>query len=98
MIQFIKTHYGKLGMSFALLMLIINYFQRQELAELRIKTQVQTESVSSQSGDILKDSLQTELFNAQNMNGRYELSLDHLKEVNPEAAKQFEDFLYKETE
>ena len=98
MIEFIKKHYGKLGMSFALVMLVINYFQRQELAELRIKTQVQTESVSSQSGDILKDSLQTELFNAQNMNGRYELSLDHLKEINPVAAKQFEDFLYNETE
>jgi len=85
-------------MTFALAMLVINYFQRRELAELRIKTQVQTESVAPQSGDILSDSLRSELFNAQTMNGRYELSLDHLKEVNPEAAKQFEDFLYKETE
>lgn len=98
MIQFIRKNYGKLGMTFALAMLVINYFQRRELAELRIKTQVQTESVAPQSGDILSDSLRSELFNAQTMNGRYELSLDHLKEVNPEAAKQFEDFLYKETE
>lgn len=98
MIQFIRKNYGKLGMTFALAMLVINYFQRKELAELRIKTQVQTESVAPQSGDILSDSLRSELFNAQNMNGRYELSLDHLKEINPEAAKQFEDFLYKETE
>lgn len=100
MLEFIKKNYGRLGMSFALVMLVINYFQRQELAELRIKTSVQTESLSG--GDIQKaeliDSLQSELFNEKTMNGRYELSLDHLKEVNPNAAKEFEDFLYKETE
>ena len=96
MLEFIKKNYGRLGMSFALVMLVINYFQRQELAELRIKTSVQTESFGG--GDIEKDSLKTELFNAQTMNGRYELSLDHLKEVNPKAGKEFEDFLYKETE
>ena len=44
------------------------------------------------------DSLQTELFNANNAVGRYELTLEHLKEVNPKAAKQFEDYLNHETE
>jgi hypothetical protein len=38
------------------------------------------------------------VFNAQSENGRYELSLDHLKEVNPKAAKQFEDYMTHETE
>jgi predicted nucleic acid-binding protein len=44
------------------------------------------------------DSLQDEMFNAQNINGRYELSLEHLREVNPKAAKQFEDYMSHETE
>jgi hypothetical protein len=44
------------------------------------------------------DSLQDEIFNAQSINGRYELSLEHLKEVNPKAAKQFEDYMSHETE
>jgi len=44
------------------------------------------------------DSLNTELFNSKTINGRYELSLEHLKEVNPKAAKQFQDYLDNETE
>ena len=78
MIEFIKKHYGKIGMSFALVMLVINYFQRQELAELRNKPDVVI------GGDIQKaeviDSLQSELFNAQTINGRYELSLENRSE------------------
>jgi len=96
MIEFIKKHYGKIGMSFALVMLIINYFQRQELVELRNKPEIVV------GGDIQKaeviDSLNAEIFNLQNMNGRYELSLEHLYEVNPKAAKQFDDYLQHETE
>jgi len=44
------------------------------------------------------DSLHDESFNASTVNGRYELSLEHLKEVNPKAAKEFEDFYEHETE
>jgi len=46
----------------------------------------------------LMDSLYTELFSAKTINGRYELSLEHLKEVNPKAAKEFTHFLEHETE
>jgi hypothetical protein len=31
-------------------------------------------------------------------NGRYELSLEHLYEINPQAAKQFDEYLQNETE
>ena len=41
---------------------------------------------------------QKELFLLQTQNGRYELSLQHLEEVNPKAAKQFNDYLTNETE
>lgn len=44
------------------------------------------------------DSLQADLFNEQTINGRYELSLEHLKEINPKAAKQFTDYLENQTE
>lgn len=59
------------------------------------KQKVEISTLKSQSGN---DSLQTELFNVQSENGRYELSLDYLKEVNPKAAKQFEDYMSHETE
>jgi hypothetical protein len=96
MLQFIKKHYGKIGMSFALVMLVINYFQRQELVELRNKPQVVV------GGDIQKaeliDSLQNELFNAQTINGRYEISLENLKMKHPQAAADFIYYMEHETE
>ena len=47
---------------------------------------------------ILKDSLYDVSFGAQVENGRYELSLEHLKTVNPKAADEFENFYGHETE
>lgn len=44
------------------------------------------------------DSLQGEIFNLSTQNGRYELTLEHLKEVNPKAAKEFENYMNHETE
>lgn len=48
--------------------------------------------------DVITDSLNTELFNSKVENGRYELSLEHLKEINPKAAANFEQFYNHETE
>jgi hypothetical protein len=51
--------------------------------------------------DALETQLETmhdDLFNASSTNGRYELSLEYLKEVNPKAAKDFEDFFEHQTE
>ena len=47
---------------------------------------------------IIKDSLYEVSFEAQVENGRYELSLEHLKSVNPKAADEFENFYGHETE
>jgi hypothetical protein len=44
------------------------------------------------------DSLHDEAFNASTVNGRYELSLEFLKEINPKAAKDFEEFYDHQTE
>jgi hypothetical protein len=45
-----------------------------------------------------KDSLVAENFILQTQLGRYELTLDHLQEVNPKAALQFVNFMNHETE
>jgi flagellar motor switch/type III secretory pathway protein FliN len=47
---------------------------------------------------IVKDSLYDVSFQVQVENGRYEMSLEHLKSVNPKAADEFENFYGHETE
>jgi hypothetical protein len=44
------------------------------------------------------DSLQSENFILQTQLGRYELTLDYLQEVNPEAALQASNYMNHETE
>ena len=76
--------------------LVKSYDDSKELEGQRgINTQLQTQTVKMQNQI---DSLHDEAFNASTINGRYELSLDYLKEVNPKAAKQFEDYMNTQTE
>jgi hypothetical protein len=44
------------------------------------------------------DTLTDDLFIEKVTNGRYELSILHLMEVNPKAAKEFNNFMEHETE
>ena len=44
------------------------------------------------------DSLNDKLFIEMTTNGRYELSILHLMDVNPKAAKEFNNFMEHETE
>jgi hypothetical protein len=83
-----------LGTAAALLGAI--YFQNQEIDSLKKRTPIQN-VVGGDSQNIV-DSLQEELFMLQTQNGRYELSLEHLYEVNPNAGKEFQDFMEHETE
>ena len=76
-----------LGTAAALLGAI--YFQNQNIEKLKVQQTTLQNQV---------DSLHDELFNSQTESGRYELTLDHLKEVNPKAGKQFEDYMTHETE
>jgi hypothetical protein len=93
-----------LGTAVALLGAI--YFQNQKIDLLKIErdelTKHMVDSHAIVGGDIQKantiDSLNDEIFNLQSMNGRYELSLEHLKEVNPKAAIQFENYMSNQTE
>ena len=59
---------------------LFNYFQQKELTKLRSENKIEVLG----GGDIQKaqliDSLQDELFMEKTINGRYELSLENLKE------------------
>ena len=91
-----------LGTAAALLGAI--YFQNQEIDLLKIerdglsKHMVNSHTMTDGNNQNIVDSLQEELFMLQTQNGRYELSLEHLYEVNPNAGKQFTTFMENETE
>lgn len=82
----------------AVAVLLICYAQQKELAKLRSERKIEVLG----GGNIIKaqiiDSLQNELFIQKTINGRYELSLEHLYEVNPKAGKEFINFMEHETE
>lgn len=89
MIQFFIKHSKELTIAGALSVLTICYFQQRELTKLRTETQTQTQII---------DSLNDETFNSRVEAGRYELTLDHLKEVNPKVGKEMEEWMSHETE
>jgi len=89
MIQFFIKHSKELTIAGALSVLTICYFQQRELTKLRIETQTQTQII---------DSLNDENFINRIDLGRYELTLDHLKEVNPKIGKEMEEWMSHETE
>jgi hypothetical protein len=89
----------------AIAVLVVCYFQQKELARLRAEPKIEVYT----GGDIEKgkmidslqnrcDSLNDELFILQTQNGRYELSLEYLYEINPKAGKEFQNFMEHETE
>ena len=71
------------------LILFTMYTQNDKITELKTTVLKQEKVI---------DSLQTKVFQVQTLNGQYELTLDHLKEVNPKVAQQFQDYLLSETE
>ena len=96
--EFIQKYQKAIVGTGAVAVLVVCYFQQKELTKLRAEQKVEVVV----GGDIQKanliDSLHDELFNTKVENGRYELSLEHLYEVNPKAAKQFDDYMSHETE
>ena len=98
MIKWLIANQKQVASGAALFLLVICYLQQKQLATLRQQPKIEV----IQGGDIAKaqliDSLHDELFNANNTIGRYELTLEHMKEVNPKAAKQFDDYMAHETE
>ena len=71
------------------LFLYTMYTQNKKITELKTAVVKQEKVI---------DSLQTKVFQTQTLNGQYEMTLNHLEEVNPKAAKQFQNYLLSETE
>jgi hypothetical protein len=96
--EFIQKYQKAIVGTGAVAVLVVCYFQQKELSKLRAEQKIEVVV----GGDIEKantmDSLMNELFILQTQNGRYELSLEHLYEVNPKAGKEFTDFMENETE
>jgi len=61
-----------------------------------VSSDIKTKQIDSLNYQI--DSLNNEIFINETIVTRYEISLDYLKEVNPKAAKQFEEYLSHNTE
>jgi len=96
--EFIAKYQKAIVGTGAIAVLVVCYFQQKELTKLRAEQKIEVVV----GGDIEKantiDSLNSEIFILHTQLGRYELSLDHLNEVNPKAAKEFDDFMQHETE
>ncbi len=97
--EFIQKYQKAIVGTGAVSVLLICYLQQKELTKLRSE-QVKVYHVPHNVDSLitLKDSLHDELFMEKVQNGRYELTLEHLYEVNPKAGKQFTDFMEHETE
>ena len=96
--EFIEKYQKAIVGTGAVAVLLICYLQQKELAKLRSEPKIEVFT----GGDIQKgkliDSLQSELFIQQTINGRYELTFEHLKEVNPKLGKEMEDWMSHNTE
>jgi hypothetical protein len=103
--EFISKYQKAIVGTGAVAVLIVCYLQQKELSRLRAEPMVEVYL----GGDIEKgklidslqnrcDSLYDELFQANVERGRYELSLEHLYEINPKAGKEFQEFMDHETE
>ncbi len=82
----------------AVSVLILCYFQQKELSKLRAEQKIEVHVGGNNEKANLIDSLNDELFILQTQNGKYELSLEHLYEINPKAGKEFAEFMEHETE
>jgi len=96
--EFIAKYQKAIVGTGAIAVLVVCYFQQKELTKLRAEQKIEVVV----GGDIEKantiDSLNSEIFILHTQNGRYELSLDHLYDVNPKAGKQLQEFMEHETE
>ena len=97
--EFIQKYQKAIVGTGAVSVLLICYYQQKELSKLRSEqVKVYNVPLAVDSLQNIIDSLNSEVFILQTQNGRYELSLEHLYEVNPTAGKEFTNFMEHETE
>jgi hypothetical protein len=97
--EFIQKYQKAIVGTGAVSVLLICYLQQKELTKLRSE-QIKVYQVPHNIDSLinLNDSLHDELFISKSENGRYELSLEHLYQVNPKAGKVFTEYMENETE
>ena len=95
--EFIAKYQKAIVGTGAVAVLILCYFQQKELSKLREENKNLGHHIVEQHG-LNADSLRNEDFIKGTIITRYELTLEHLKEVNPKAAAEFEDWMSKNTE
>jgi hypothetical protein len=96
--EFIAKYQKAIVGTGAIAVLVVCYFQQKELAKLRAEPKIEVYTGGDIQRGKLIDSLQSELFIQHTINGRYELTFDHLKEVNPKLGKEMEDWMSQNTE
>ena len=97
--EFIQKYQKAIVGTGAISVLLICYMQQKELTRLRSEQiKVYNVPVAVDSLQNIVDSLRSEYFISNSIVGRYELTLEHLYEVDPTAAKEFDDFMQHETE
>jgi hypothetical protein len=77
---------------------VIQKYKHESVSMINDKGDTVNMEINANNTQNVIDSLEGEIFNANTAVGRYELSLQHLEEINPKAAKQFNDYLTHETE
>lgn len=77
---------------------VIQTYKHENVHMINDKGDTVSMEINANDTQHIIDSLNEEVFTANSAMGRYELSLQHLEEVNPKAAKQFNDYLQNETE
>jgi hypothetical protein len=95
--EFIQKYQKAIVGTGAVAVLLICFLQQKELASLRRENkELGNHIVNQHSMNV--DSLHSEIFILQTELGRWELSLQHLYDVNPKVGKEFTQFMEHETE
>lgn len=98
LIGFVSKNQKYFTIGGACILLVLNSQQRTKIHSLQ--TQLKTTQTTTNIDSLVNenDSLRLELFNAQNQNGRYEMGMEYLYEINPKAGKEFEEYINNNTE
>lgn len=96
--EFISKYQKAIVGTGAVAVLVVCYFQQKELAKLRSEPKIEVYQGGNIQQAELVDSLRNEDFIKGTMLMRYEVTLEHFKETNPKFAKEFEDWMSKNTE
>ncbi len=95
--EFIQKYQKAIVGTGAIAVLVLSYLQQKELQSLRRENkELGNHIVNQHSMNV--DSLNSEIFILQTEIGRWELSLQHLYDVNPKAGKEFTHYMENETE